>query len=86
MPLLIPRDLPLATCLNCESKAKHGAMQQSDIQIPWIAAGPGIPVNREITSPVSVIQTAPTIAAWLGIQAAECWVGRPVAAVLGGLR
>jgi predicted AlkP superfamily pyrophosphatase or phosphodiesterase len=65
---------------------KHGAMQQSDIQIPWIAAGPGIPANREIMPPVSVIQTAPTIAAWLGIQPAECWVGRPVTEVSGGLR
>jgi predicted AlkP superfamily pyrophosphatase or phosphodiesterase len=63
---------------------KHGAMQQSDIQVPWIAAGPGIPANREIMAPISVVQTAPTIAAWLGIQAAECWVGRPVTAVTRG--
>ncbi|MBS1877600.1 MAG: alkaline phosphatase [Acidobacteria bacterium] len=66
--------------------AKHGAMQQSDIEVPWIAMGPGVPSNREIKSPVSVTQTAPTIAAWLGLPANDCWVARPVAGAMGGLR
>lgn len=65
---------------------KHGAMRQSDVEVPWIAAGPGIPANREIKDPVSVTQTAPTIAAWLGIAPSGCWVSRPVSAALGGLR
>ncbi len=61
---------------------KHGGMVQSDIQIPWIATGPGIPANREITTPVSTMQTAPTIANWLGLEPNPCWVARPIPGVL----
>ena len=43
-------------------------------------------VNREIKSPVSIAQTAPTIAPWLGIAPHECWVARPVAAALSEVR
>jgi predicted AlkP superfamily pyrophosphatase or phosphodiesterase len=65
---------------------KHGDLVQSDIEIPWIAAGPGLAINREIKSPVSIAQTAPTIAAWLGIAPHECWVARPVAAAMSEVR
>lgn len=65
---------------------KHGAMQQSDIEVPWIAAGPGITANREIKSPVSQTQTAPTIAAWLGVEPDGCWPAHPVPAATGGKR
>jgi hypothetical protein len=57
----------------------HGAMIQQDIEIPWIASGPGLPNNREICRPLSTTQTAPTIALWLGLTPSECWIARPVA-------
>jgi arylsulfatase A-like enzyme len=57
---------------------KHGGMQQSDIEIPWIAAGPGIEPGVQLTRPVSITQTAPSIAAWLGVTPDPCWVARPV--------
>jgi predicted AlkP superfamily pyrophosphatase or phosphodiesterase len=59
---------------------RHGGMQQSDIEIPWIAAGPGIGKGVEIKGPVSTIQTAPSIAQWLGVAPDPCWVATPVRA------
>jgi arylsulfatase A-like enzyme len=59
---------------------RHGGMQQSDIEIPWIAAGPGIAEGVEIRGPVSTIQTAPSIAQWLGVAADRCWVATAVRA------
>lgn len=56
---------------------EHGGMLQSDVEIPWIAAGPGIRAGT-ISGPVSTTQTAPSIASWLGVKADECWVARPV--------
>lgn len=76
----------LVTADHGGHEKKHGGMMQSDIEIPWIAAGPDIPANREITSPVSTQQTAPTIAAWLGLDSHPCWVARPIPAVLAGPR
>jgi len=57
---------------------KHGAMIQSDIEIPWIASGPGVPKDHEIHNPVSTTQTAPTIARWLGITPSDCWLAHAV--------
>ena len=62
---------------------KHGAMQMSDIEIPWVAVGPGIPANREIKPPLSTTQTAPTIARWLGVSPDSCWIAPPVALATG---
>jgi predicted AlkP superfamily pyrophosphatase or phosphodiesterase len=56
---------------------KHGGMLQSDIEIPWIAAGPGLKTG-EIRAPLSTTQTGPSIAAWLGVPADGCWIARAV--------
>jgi len=57
---------------------KHGAMIQQDIEIPWIASGPGLPQNREIHQPVSTTETAPTIVQWLGLTPDDCWLAHAV--------
>jgi predicted AlkP superfamily pyrophosphatase or phosphodiesterase len=69
----------LVTADHGGHQKKHGAMIQQDIEIPWIAAGPGLPKNRMISYPVSTTQTAPTVAQWLGLTAPDCWLARPVA-------
>ena len=53
-------------------------MIQQDIEIPWIASGPGLPKDREIRRPLSTTQTAPTIARWLGLTPSDCWLAGPV--------
>jgi predicted AlkP superfamily pyrophosphatase or phosphodiesterase len=55
---------------------KHGNMTMPDIEVPWIAWGAGVRAG-EITAPVDVYDTAPAVAAALGIQPHACWIGRP---------
>jgi len=46
--------------------------------VPWIAAGPDILRGRRIRGPVSVLDTAPTLARMLGIPPHSSWKGRVV--------
>jgi arylsulfatase A-like enzyme len=46
--------------------------------IPWLAVGPGIRAGHAIQSPVSLLDTAPTIARLLGLTASNQWEGRCV--------
>ncbi|HEX7003702.1 MAG TPA: alkaline phosphatase family protein [Trueperaceae bacterium] len=56
----------------------HGTDAAEDMNIPWIIAGPGIRRDHRIESSVSLLDTAPTIAAILGVEPAESWEGRAV--------
>ena len=51
--------------------------------IPWIACGPGIPSGDRISDPVSIIDTAPTIAKLLDVEPAVDWAGQVVSAATG---
>lgn len=59
----------------------HGGMTDEETTVPWMAAGPGIAVGREITDAVGVAQTAPTIATVLGLTPPEKWTEKPVAQI-----
>ncbi len=54
----------------------HGTDMPEDMTIPWIAAGPAIRRNHQITTPVSLIDTTPTLARILGIAPHAAWEGR----------
>jgi predicted AlkP superfamily pyrophosphatase or phosphodiesterase len=54
----------------------HGTDRDEDMLIPWIAAGPGIKKGYTIQSQVSLLDTAPTLARIMGIQAHHDWEGR----------
>ena len=45
----------------------HGTSMSEDMNIPWIAAGPGIKAGYEIKQPVSLIDTAATVMRAFGI-------------------
>jgi predicted AlkP superfamily pyrophosphatase or phosphodiesterase len=68
----------LVTADHGGHQRKHGAMMLQDVEIPWIASGPGLPENGEVRTPVSTTQTAPTIAQWLGLAPHDCWLAHPV--------
>ncbi len=53
----------------------HGTEMDEDMNIPWIIAGPGIRQGHTISRPVSLIDTAPTLARVLGVPVAEDWEG-----------
>jgi hypothetical protein len=57
----------------------HGKNSLEEIQIPWILSGPEI-VAGQLTGPVYTFDTAATIAWIFGLEAPECWIGRPVVA------
>ncbi|MEZ4864213.1 MAG: ectonucleotide pyrophosphatase/phosphodiesterase [Caldilineaceae bacterium] len=56
----------------------HGTDLPEDMTIPWLIAGPPIKQNYTITAPVSLLDTAPTLATLLGIPPHEEWEGRCV--------
>jgi predicted AlkP superfamily pyrophosphatase or phosphodiesterase len=56
----------------------HGTEAPEDMLIPWIIAGPNIRRGYEIQGPVSLLDTAPTLARALGIAPHPEWEGRPV--------
>jgi predicted AlkP superfamily pyrophosphatase or phosphodiesterase len=56
----------------------HGTDLPEDLTIPWIAAGPGIRQGYEISAPVSLLDTSPTLVHLLGIAPHHEWEGRCV--------
>jgi arylsulfatase A-like enzyme len=56
----------------------HGSDSPEDMTIPWLACGPSIREGHTIAAPVSLLDTAPTIARLLGIEPAPEWEGRAV--------
>ena len=56
----------------------HGTELPEDMTIPWLAAGPGIRHGHAIGAPVSLLDTAPTLARLLGVQPHHEWEGRCV--------
>jgi predicted AlkP superfamily pyrophosphatase or phosphodiesterase len=56
----------------------HGTDSPDDMTIPWIAAGPGIKAGYRIERPISLLDTAPTIAHLLGVTPHSGWEGRAV--------
>ena len=62
----------------------HGTDLPEDLTIPWMAAGPGIRPGYTIDAPVSLLDTAPTIARLLGLAPHHEWEGRCVEEIFGG--
>ncbi|MGB7219228.1 MAG: alkaline phosphatase [Vicinamibacterales bacterium] len=57
----------------------HGGATLLELEIPWIARGAGIARGVVIERAVSTSDTAPTVAALLGLRVPPVWTGRPVA-------
>jgi predicted AlkP superfamily pyrophosphatase or phosphodiesterase len=54
----------------------HGTEMPEDMTIPYFIKGPGIPAGREIPTDVTLLDTAPTVAAILGVTAWKEWEGQ----------
>ena len=57
---------------------EHGTDLPEDMTIPWMVAGPGIRRDYEIQSPVTLLETAPTLARILAIEPHPEWEGHCV--------
>ncbi|GAB4526080.1 MAG: alkaline phosphatase family protein [Anaerolineae bacterium] len=56
----------------------HGTDLPEDMVIPWMIAGPGIKQQYVIQQPVSLLDTAPTVAHLLGVPKHRDWEGAVV--------
>jgi len=56
----------------------HRTDRPENMTVPWIVVGPGIRHGYEVKSPVSLLDTAPTLAHVLGISPHPDWEGRCV--------
>jgi predicted AlkP superfamily pyrophosphatase or phosphodiesterase len=56
----------------------HGLDIPEDMTIPWLLVGPRVRAGQEIAAPVSLLDTAPTLARLLDIPAPRDWEGRCV--------
>jgi predicted AlkP superfamily pyrophosphatase or phosphodiesterase len=59
----------------------HGTDRDEDMNIPWVVAGPGIRPGHAIAAPVSLLDTAPTIARLLDVAAPASWEGQAPAEI-----
>jgi predicted AlkP superfamily pyrophosphatase or phosphodiesterase len=57
----------------------HAAGVPEDLTVPWIASGAGIRRGHTIRQPVSIVDTAPTVANLLGLPTPPQWSGKAVA-------
>ncbi len=74
----IERTVILVTADHGGKGKGHGGATLEELEIPWIIAGPGIAEGKEMRTPVSTFDTAPTVAHLLGLNPPACWIGRPV--------
>lgn len=56
----------------------HGSGTSLDLTIPWIASGAGVRKGHQIAAPVSLIDTAPTLAHLLGLPRPAEWEGQVI--------
>lgn len=71
--------------------ADHGGLERShghdtpeEMTIPWVLAGPRVRAAHQIAGPVTLLETAPTLARLLDIPAHAQWEGRCVEEALIG--
>ena len=61
----------------------HGGATTAEVEIPWIIAGPGVALAKELTSFVNIYDTAATVAYIFGLTAPDCWIAKPVLEAFG---
>jgi len=68
--------LPSEYTAILHSDRSHGTDLEEDMLIPWMAICPNIKKSYTIQSEITLLDTAPTIASIMGIQAHHEWEGR----------
>lgn len=60
----------------------HEEMRPENLRIPWIASGPRIRKGYRIPTPVSILDTVPTLACLMGVPPHHTWEGRCLEEIL----
>lgn len=79
---LPPDSVVLAQSDHGGHERTHGTDQPEDLRIPWMLAGPGVRAGYMIGTPVSLLDSAPTLAYALGLTAPAAWEGHVVTEAL----
>lgn len=62
----------------------HGTTSDDDMLIPWMIAGPSVRRGFTVERPVSLLDTAPTVAHVLGVPPSPQWEGQAVVEAFAG--
>jgi predicted AlkP superfamily pyrophosphatase or phosphodiesterase len=62
----------------------HGTDSPEDMTIPWLLAGPGIRAGHALQTPISLLDTAPTLARLLDVKPDAQWEGKVIDEAFGG--
>lgn len=60
----------------------HGRDIPEDLMVPWLLHGAGVRAGHRIDAPVTLEDTAPTLAHLAGLQRPEAWTGRVITEAL----
>ena len=58
----------------------HGGESMDEVEIPWIAHGPGVVAGKVLSVPIDTYDTAATVLFALGVAPPPAWIARPVRA------
>lgn len=56
----------------------HGGESMGEVEIPWIAYGPGVVAGKALSIPITTYDTAATVLFALGLPMPDAWIARPV--------
>ncbi len=56
----------------------HGGESMAELEIPWLAYGPGVVAGKNLTVPINTYDTAATVLLALGVSQPYAWIARPV--------
>ena len=56
----------------------HGGESMAELEIPWLAYGPGVVAGKHLTVPINTYDTAATVLLALGVSQPYAWIARPV--------
>lgn len=60
------------------------SLLEGSVRVPLVFKGPGIRVGRRIEQPVSLVDLAPTVCEWAGLEPRSCFEGESLAALARG--
>ena len=79
---MLEKTVLIVTSSHAASQGETKTASLSHIQIPWLAWGVGIKAGQQISRPMSIKDTAPTIAALLGVPSEKYWEGKSVSTLI----
>lgn len=78
LDVLAPDTLVVVTSDHGGHGHAHGTDRDEDMTIPLVISGPGASSGDELTGEVTILDIAPTVTSFLGLDSPDEWAGRPI--------